>query len=407
MTAALEPTQRIVVPLAQEHPKRKRPVQLPKTTAVPILLLLLALWIPQGQAATPIPAPPQVAASGHLLVDYDSGRVLSEENADQRLEPASLTKIMTAYVVMRELKQGNITLEEPVRVSRKAWKAPGSRMFIEVDKQVSVDLLLKGMIIQSGNDASIALAEHIAGSEEIFANLMNEHARRLGMRNTHFDNSTGLPSDNHYTTPRDIALVAAATIREFPEYYAWYAIREMRFNDIKQHNRNRLLWRDESVDGIKTGHTEAAGFCLVASARRDDQRLISVVMGTKSDDARARESQALLNYGFRFFETHRLYGAGEALTRVRIWKGSQEQLPLGLGADLHVTIPRNQYKNLKADMRIEPGITAPVAKGAVLGSVHLTLGGEALEQVPLIALEQVDAGGLWQSTKDSVLLWFE
>ena len=370
-------------------------------------LIILALAPASSALAVPVPAPPTVAASGHLLIDFDSGAVLTEKNADTRLEPASLTKIMTAYVVMRELAGGNVKLDDTVLVSNKAWRTPGSRMFIEVGKRVSVEDLLKGMIIQSGNDASVALAEHIAGSEETFANLMNEHAARLGMRNTHFLNSTGLPDENHYTTAADIALVTMATIREFPEYYAWYADKEFTFNDIQQHNRNRLLWRDESVDGVKTGHTEAAGYCLVATAKRDGMRLISVVMGTESEDARAKESQSLLNYGFRFFETHRLYGPGEPLASPRVWKGSAETVGAGLAKPLYVTIPRRQYQNLQASLSIRPQIMAPVQKGEVLGSVLITLDGDTVVEQPLQALNTVDEGGIWEVVKDSALLWLE
>ncbi|MES9965681.1 MAG: D-alanyl-D-alanine carboxypeptidase family protein [Sedimenticola sp.] len=377
------------------------------TRKTALISLLLGLFCTSTLAAAPVPAPPKIAASGHLLLDFDSGAVLAENNANEQLEPASLTKIMTAYVVLREITEGNIKLDEMVRVSKKAWRAPGSRMFIEVGKQISVEQLLKGMIIQSGNDSSIALAEHVAGSEETFAALMNEHAQRLGMLNTNFINSTGLPDKNHYTTANDIAKVAAATIREFPDYYSWYAVREFTFNDIKQHNRNKLLWRDDSVDGIKTGHTEAAGYCLVASAKRNGMRLISVVMGTKSENARAKESQALLNYGFRFYETHRLYGAGEALTQVRIWKGASEQLRLGLKEDLVVTIPRRQYKNLKPGMTIPPKIMAPMRKGQEVGKVKVMLGDRVVAESPLVALEGVEEGGIWQTVKDSALLMFE
>lgn len=357
--------------------------------------------------AAPVPAPPQVAASGHLLMDIDSGAILSEANADQRLEPASLTKIMTAHVVFNELKDNNLKLSEEVLVSEKAWKTPGSRMFIEVGKKVTVDDLLKGLIIQSGNDASVALAEHIAGSEDAFASLMNEHARKLGMDDTNFTNSTGLPDPDHYTTPRDILKVTKDTIKGFPEYYKLYAVKEFTFNEIKQHNRNSLLWRDESVDGVKTGHTEAAGYCLVASAKRSGMRLISVVMGTESEKARARESQALLNYGFRFYETHRLYGGGESLTRVRVWKGDKEQADVGLAKDLYVTIPRRQYKNLEAQTIINHPIQAPVAQGQTIGRLVVELQGDTHTEVPLIALGEVADGGLWRSAVDSVLLMLE
>jgi len=371
------------------------------------LALLILLLIAAAVTAAPTPAPPQIAASGHLLVDFDSGRILSEQNADQRLEPASITKIMTAYVVLHELKEGNLKLDDEVLVSEKAWRTPGSRMFIEVNKRVPIELLLKGMIIQSGNDASVALAEHIAGSEETFANLMNDHAHRLGMNDTHFVNSTGLPDKQHYTTARDIARMTEATIREFPEYYQWYAVKEFSYNDIKQHNRNKLLWRDESVDGVKTGHTESAGYCLAASAKKEGMRLTSVVLGTTSENARASETQSLLNYGFRFFETHRLYGANEVLNRARVWKGSREKVALGLGQDLYITIPRHQYKNLEAGMSIDPRLMAPISNGKKLGKVKILLEGTIVKEVPLIALEAIDEGGLMQRAKDSVLLWFE
>jgi serine-type D-Ala-D-Ala carboxypeptidase (penicillin-binding protein 5/6) len=355
----------------------------------------------------PVPSPPEIAATGHILIDFNSGSILSENNADARLEPASLTKIMTAYVVLRELREGNITLVDEVPVSEKAWRTPGSRMFIEVDTKVSVEQLLKGMIIQSGNDASVALAEHIAGSEDTFARLMNQHAKRLGMNASNFMNSTGLPHPDHYTTARDIAKVSEATIREFPEYYPWYAERVFTYNGIKQQNRNRLLWRDDSIDGVKTGHTEAAGFCLVTSAMRDGMRLTSVVMGTSSENERAKQSLALLNYGFRFFETHRLYGAGEVLHQSRVWKGHKERLSLGLPRDLYITIPRGRYQDLSASMDVKPRIMAPIAKGSEMGRVAVALEGEAVADVPLIALEPIDEGGIVRFVTDSVLLWFE
>jgi len=369
--------------------------------------LLLIIPLSLAHAVVPIPAPPKIAGTGHLLIDFESNTILAESNADQRLEPASITKIMTAYAIFREIKEGNVKLDDEVLISKKAWRAPGSRMFVEVNKKVPLELLLKGMIIQSGNDASIALAEHVAGNEETFAALMNTHATRLGMNSTNFVNSTGLPDPDHYTTPHDIAKVAAAAIREFPEFYKWYAQKSMLFNKIKQHNRNKLLWRDESVDGMKTGHTEAAGYCLVASAKRKNMRLIAIVMGTKSEQARAKETQTLLNYGFRFFETHRLYEAGEALKTVRLWKGAKKQLTLGLENDLFVTIPRRQYKKLEAKMDIKTQITAPVEKGQAVGNLSINLHDKLMAKVPLISLEQVNSGSLWQNAKDSALLWFE
>jgi D-alanyl-D-alanine carboxypeptidase (penicillin-binding protein 5/6) len=369
-----------------------------------LLILLLPFAI---SAAVSVPAPPSVGATGYLLIDMDSDTVLAHKDAEQRLEPASLTKIMTAYVVFRELHDGSVKLSDEVLISEKAWKTPGSRMFIEVNKRVSVEELLKGMIIQSGNDASVALAEHVAGSEEAFANLMNEHARRLGMVNTHFINSTGLPDPEHYTTPHDIVLVTEATIREFPELYKMYAVKEYTFNEIRQHNRNNLLWHDESVDGVKTGHTEAAGYCLVASAERDGMRLVSVVMGTESEKARIRESKSLLNYGFRFYETHRLYGASDRLTRSRVWMGEQEQVALGLASDLYVTIPRHQYERLDARTVIQPQIEAPLVKGQKVGEVIVELDGEVLTRRALVALDDVPEGGIWRTMVDSVLMMLE
>ena len=372
------------------------------------LLLLISLLVGgRSWAEIPMPAAPSLPASGYLLLDFNSNQVLAEKNADERLEPASLTKIMTAYVVFKELKEGNIKLDDEVLISEKAWRTGGSRMFIEVGKRVKIEDLIKGMIIQSGNDACVALAEHIAGTEATFAEVMNNEAKRLGMNNTHFTDSTGLPHEDHYTTPRDIAKVAAATIRDFPEYYAWYKEKDFFFNQIKQHNRNKLLWRDASVDGVKTGHTEAAGYCLVASAQREEMRLISVVMGTDSEEARASASQSLLNYGFRFYETHHLYSAGKALNQARIWKGEKEHLGLGLQHDLSVTIPRNQYKNLDAKMEVEPKIVAPISQGQVLGKVLINLNGEEIAEAELVALESVNDGNLWQQVKDSALLLLE
>ena len=373
-----------------------------------IYALLSLIFLPLASAASvSVPAPPSVSATGYLLIDLDSDAVLAQKDSEQRLEPASLTKIMTAYAVFREINDGSVKLSDEVLVSEKAWKTPGSRMFIEVNKLVSVEELLKGMIIQSGNDASVALAEHVAGSEEAFANLMNEHARRLGMKNSHFVTATGLPDPEHYTTPHDIVLVTEASIREFPEFYKMYAVKEYTFNGIRQHNRNNLLWHDESVDGVKTGHTEAAGYCLVASAKRDGMRLVSVVMGTDSEKARIRESKSLLNYGFRFYETHRLYGASDRLTRSRVWMGEQEQVALGLEKDLYVTIPRHQYERLNARTEIQPQIEAPLIQGQRVGEVVVELDGEVITRRALVALEDVPEGGIWRSMVDSVLMMLE
>lgn len=372
-----------------------------------ITLLLLATFATVQAASSLIPSPPRLSATGYVLMDFHSGQLIAADNPEQRLEPASLTKMMTAYVVFHEIKSGNLSLKDEVRVSEKAWRMPGSRMFIEVGEVVSVEQLLKGMIIQSGNDASVALAEFVAGSEDAFVPLMNAHAQRLGLSGTHFVNSTGLPHEDHYTTPIDMAQLAAALIREFPDHYNWYAQKKYTYNNITQSNRNLLLYRDESVDGVKTGHTESAGYCLVASAKRQQMRLISVVMGTDSEKARARESQKLLNYGFRFYETHRLYTAGKPLKQMRIWKGEAESLPLGLAEDLHVTVPRGQYQELEASMRVGKTLIAPVEAGQRLGMVSVKLGDETLAERPLVALRGIDEGGLWQKLKDSALLLFE
>ncbi|KAB7623766.1 D-alanyl-D-alanine carboxypeptidase family protein [Alkalilimnicola sp. S0819] len=380
-----------------------------RTAALLFSLLAAAPALSQQAppASIPVPAPPQLAAPSYLLLDFHSGHVLAEKAPDERRDPASLTKMMTAYVAFSELRAGNMRLDEMVTVSEKAWRAPGSRMFIEVGKQVSVEDLLRGIIIQSGNDASIAIAEHIAGSESTFAQVMNTYAQRLGMNNSNFLNATGLPNPNHYVSTRDVALLAAALIRDFPEYYQWYSQKQFSFNGITQYNRNKLLWRDPSVDGLKTGHTNAAGYCLASSAQQDDMRLVAVVMGTASEKARADDSQALLNYGFRFFETHRLYGASEALSQARVWKGAREQLPLGLEQDLYVTIPRRQYDRLDASMSMESQIMAPVDAGSTLGKLVVRLGDTVLAERPLVALDPVKEGGLWQRLSDEVLLMFE
>ena len=375
------------------------------TRALPLFAAVLMPLL--ASADMPIPAPPKVPTTGYLLMDSASGRVIAEQAADEALEPASLTKLMTAYVAFRALAEGQISLEDPVYVSEKAWRTPGSRMFIEVDTSVSVEELLKGMIIQSGNDASVALAEHVAGSEETFATLMNSYARQVGLVGSQFQNSTGLPAEDHYTTARDVALLAKAIIDEFPQYYGWYSEREYTYNGITQHNRNSLLWRDASVDGVKTGHTDGAGYCLVSSAERDGMRLIAVVLGTPSTKARADASQALLNYGYRFFETHKLYAAGQEITTARVWKSQLENAPLGLAADLYVTIPRGSYDDLAAVMDLQTGLMAPLDDQTPVGTVTVSLGGESVSAATLVALQPVTEGGLWQRIRDQVLLWLE
>ncbi|MDO7597288.1 MAG: D-alanyl-D-alanine carboxypeptidase [Pseudomonadota bacterium] len=355
-------------------------------------------------AITPNPTAPNIAAKSYILQDFASGRVIAENNPDERLPPASITKLMTAYVVSHELASGNIKLDDDVLISEKAWRMVGSRSFIEVNTKVPVEALLRGMIIQSGNDAAVALAEHIAGSEETFAQMMNQYAQQLGMVDTNYRNSTGLPDPDHYTTARDIATLSAAIIQDYPDHYKWYAEKEYKYNDITQHNRNKLLWRDSSVDGLKTGHTEEAGYCLAASAARDDMRLISVVLGTRSDNARAQETQKLFNYGFRFFETHELYPALTKIADSKVWKGSEKLVQLGLAKPLSVTVPRGRYKELVASTNIQQPIIAPIATGAQLGEVEIRLGDELITKQNLVAITAVEQGSWWRRLIDSLLM---
>jgi len=358
-------------------------------------------------AAMPLPSPPTIAAKSHLLMDYHSGRVLAESNMDMRVEPASITKLMTAYIVYGALKRGDLSPETLVNISEKAWRMQGSKMFVRVGNQVKVDDLLKGMIIQSGNDATIALAEHIAGSEEAFVNMMNHEAQRLGMTGTHFANSTGWPDPNHYSTARDIATLMKAVIRDFPEYYVREREKEFTWNNIRQFNRNRLLWRDPSVDGGKTGHTESAGYCLVVSAQRDGMRLISVVLGAPSDEARAEQSQALLNYGFNFFETRLLRRGGEVLAEPRVWKGASKTVQLGLASDFYVTAPRGQFDKLSLTVDMPPRIDAPLVRGQPVAMLRARLGNDLVAEAPAVALNDVPQGGLFRRMVDSVILMFK
>jgi len=363
-------------------------------------LLLALFFISNAQAV--VPEAPEINASGYLLMEMHSGKVLVEKNADQRLEPASLTKIMTAHIVFEEIAKGKLKLSDMVHISEKAWKTEGSRMFVKVNSDVSVEDLLRGLIIQSGNDSAVALAEHIAGSEDAFAGLMNAHAAQLGMTSTNFVNSTGLPHPDHYTTPSDIVKVTAATIRDYPDFYPMYAEKQFTYNEIKQYNRNNLLWRNNAVDGVKTGHTEAAGFCLVSSAKYDQMRLIAVIMGTESAKARIKESQALLAFGSRFYETHRLYEAGQKLTENRVWFGDQKILALGIGEDVYVTIPRRDYDNLKPTLEVKAKLEAPINKGDSLGNVTVMLGNDVVTTRPLVALAQVEKGSLWRRFLDFI-----
>ncbi len=353
------------------------------------------------------PIPPTIPGTAHLLIEMHTGKVLAESNPDKRLEPASLTKIMTAHITFRELTSGRIKLSDQVMISKKAWRTSGSRTFVEVDKPVPLEILLKGLIIQSGNDASVAIAEHIAGSEEGFAELMNAEAKRLGMLDSHFMNATGLPDPNHYTTARDIAKLTAATIREYPDYYKWYSIKEYLYNGIKQQNRNRLLWRDDAVDGVKTGHHEAAGFCLVASALKDNTRLISVVLGMASDSARAEASQSLLNFGFRFFEAQKLFDANKELARIKVWKGKEGSLPLGPAEDAYVALARGKYDKLQARVMLEQQVMAPISRGTAYGYLSLQLENAEVGRVPLVALTDIPEAGFIGGAVDSFLLLFK
>lgn len=355
----------------------------------------------------PVPQPPIIGAKSYLLIDGKTGAELASLKPDERLAPASLTKLMTAYTVFHALRDGQFSLEDEVLVSEKAWRTEGSRMFIEVGTRVSVEKLLLGMIVQSGNDASVALAEYTAGSEEVFAQVMNQHAQRLGMAASNFMNSAGLPDENHYSTARDMATLARAIINEFPEYYRWYSVREFEYNGIKQPNRNSLLWRDPSVDGMKTGRTDEAGYCLVSSASRDDMRVIAVVLGTSSAKARVDGSQALINYGFRFYETRLLYRAGETVATARIWKAEKESTPLGLPDDLYVTIPRGSFDDVESVLNMPATLMAPVAQGQPLAELQVSLNGSELINLPLRALEDNPDGSFWQRTRDGVKLWFE
>ncbi|MEH8020038.1 MULTISPECIES: serine hydrolase [Rheinheimera] len=363
-----------------------------------------------AQAQTILPSAPEVAAKGHILVDFDTGKVLAENNADMSLAPASLTKMMTSYVIGTELKKGNITNADMVTISENAWAKnfPGSSlMFIEVGTQVSVADLNKGIIIQSGNDACVAMAEHIAGSESAFVDLMNAHAQRLGMHNSRFGNAHGLPSAENFSTPRDMALLSAALIRDVPDEYAIYSEKEFTYNKIKQYNRNSLLWdRSLEVDGIKTGHTDEAGFSLITSAKRDGMRLISVVMGTSNERARQTENKKLLTYGFRFFETIVPYAAGKEFAEQQIWKGKQDKIKLGILQDAQVTIARGQSKNLQTDFTLNQQLIAPINKGQQVGTVYLKLNGEDIATYPLVALEDAAEGGFFSRMIDSIKMQF-
>lgn len=356
--------------------------------------------------AAPVPKAPSIAAKGYILIDADTEQVLVEFNSEEALPPASLTKIMTSYTAAVELEQARIGLDDDVPVSVKAWRTPGSKMFIREGTKVKLLDLLKGVIIQSGNDASVAVAEYVAGSEDAFAGMMNQHAVELGMVGSSFYNSTGLPAEGHVSTAKDLALLTRAMIQRFPEHYGMYAEREFTFGDIRQPNRNRLLWRDRTVDGVKTGHTEAAGYCLVASALRDGMRLISVVMGTQSDEARMRETQKLMQYGFRYFETQKIYDTTAALKSVEVFYGEAENLSLGVEEPMFLTFPRGRYDDLASEIDVPSVIEAPIGEGQAMGEIRVSLDGEVIGSSRLVAREAVAESGIFSRMADGIYLFF-
>ncbi|MEX2476211.1 D-alanyl-D-alanine carboxypeptidase family protein [Marinobacter sp.] len=370
------------------------------------LLLALTLFGQASAQTVLIPSPPQVAASSYVLMDPLSGKVLMDENSNERLPPASLTKMMTAYIVERELDEGRISMSDMVPISVNAWQTEGSRTFVQEGTTVSVENLLKGVVIQSGNDASVALAEFIAGSEEAFVDIMNQQAQLLGMKSTRFKNATGLPAPDHFSTANDLALLAKAIINDYPENYPLYAEKHFTYNNIRQPNRNSLLWRDNSVDGLKTGHTEEAGYCLVASAKRNDTRMIAVVMGTDSTRARAQEVQKMLNYGFRYYESETLFGAGQELIEARIWGGRDDELAVGVTEEVNVIIPRGSRDSLESTVDLDSVIKAPIKVGDELGRVQVKLGDDVIVDQPVLALSDVPEGGLFKRLWDAIKLFF-
>ena len=370
-------------------------------------LLAAALLAPLCRAADlPIPTPPTVDARAYIVVDSHTDKTLAALDPDARMEPASLTKLMTSYIVFQELATGKLKLDDQVVVSEHAWRSEGSRTFIELGKPIPVQMLILGMIVQSGNDATIALAERIAGTEETFAQLMNAAAKRLGMTGTHFENSTGLPSPDHYTTARDLSRLAIALIRDFPQFYKYYSVREFEYNGIKQQNRNGLLDRDPSVDGLKTGHTDAAGFCLVTSALRNGMRLVSVVLGSKSMRNREDASDALLNYAFTFYDTRLVVKAGTRLASAPVWKAAATPIDVGVDKDLYITLPRSESADIKTSVNVQPRLIAPLSRSADVGVLSVSAGGQPLASVPVHPLSEVAQGGWWRRLIDSIRLWF-
>ena len=370
-------------------------------------VLLAFLFLPLLAMAQQLPTPPALAAKSWLLIESGSGQELASQAADERLEPASLTKLMTAYLTFAALKQGTIKIDQMVTVSERAWKAEGSRMFIQIGTQVKVDDLIKGMIVQSGNDACVALAEAIAGNEEVFAEMMNREAQRLGMKSTSFRNAAGMPDPQHYTTARDLAKLAGALIRDFPEDYAkYYSIKEFRYNNITQPNRNRLLWIDPTVDGVKTGHTEAAGYCLISSAKCGPRRLLSIVLGTQSDKARAQESLKLLNYGFQFYDAVPLYTKDQVVSTLKVWKGKESTVKAGFPQDFIISVPKGFAPRLKSELVSKQPLMAPVSAGQVVATLRVTLDGKPYGDYPVLAIDAVPLAGIFGRAIDTMRLWF-
>ena len=373
----------------------------------PLFLMALCLSLSLPAFAQQLPVPPSLAAKSWLLLEVGSGQVLSAEKPDERLEPASLTKLMTAYLTFSALRQKTLALDTQLLVSEKAWRTGGSKMFIRVDTNVPVEDLIKGMIVQSGNDACVTLAEGIAGSEENFAQMMNREAERLGMKSSHFMNSTGLPDAQHYTTARDLSLLAGALIRDFPEEYKkYYSLKEFRYNNITQPNRNRLLWIDPTVDGVKTGHTEAAGYCLISSALRDKRRLLSVVLGTESDAARASESMKLLNWGYVAYDAVTLFGKDQAVASPRVWKGVRNDVKAGFAYDMVIAVPKGYADKVKAEFLPQEKIIAPIQAGQTIGTLKVTVDGKIYGEYPVPALENVELAGIFGRIIDTIKLWF-
>lgn len=397
----MSPMSRIVASIVRAATKRTR------LMSVGLALTLLCAGNPAALATTAaIPPAPAVAAKSWILIDEATGRRLAGENEDMRIEPASITKVMTAYVAFRALAERRLQLQEPITISERAWRAEGSRTFLQVGDKVPAEVLLQGMIVQSGNDAATALAERLAGSEQTFAQLMTQQAKALGMKNSNFANATGLPDPALYTTARDIAILARALIRDFPQYYRWYSQKEFVWNDIRQGNRNGLLYQDSSVDGIKTGHTDTAGYCLVSSAQRNGTRMISAVFGTTSPKVREQASAALLNYGFAFYETVTLRKAGEMVLQPRIYKGTEQSVAIGPQTSVAVTVVRGGAAKLQVTTRLDEPLLAPLKAGQRVGELQVRDGGTVIKRVPLVVSREMPAGGIWARARDTVALWF-